>query len=437
MSSVRLISLLELFSSPRFVFARPGNHTLTAQLVETFNNLIQYQYESNGVLVYTILQRKAVFEQLAGLSLAEWQAAEAARARAKAVKERAERRKHKGAASPSSTAERMKQRAVVKASSSAKKASSAGGGSSGSGEGETSPRAGAGAGAGAGASPGAGADDGSSKVTGNINDSEWVVRNSEAQLMPAGGAAHEATAAPGRASTAKAQAGAEAPTSPASPARAAAAAATATATATSASASAASGSAAAAAEAPAAPAPAAAGATSPAAAPAAATPAAGAPAAAGTEAPAGAAAAPAPAAAASSPPQPQPQPQPQPWVATEEWWATAKRSLPMVALQRLIAYVQPLVEGHVEAHEGAVDADAVAEFIRSTTVVGILPVPHPIVMRRYEPNAYTALWFTTYLWCTVFLHTTAALPMWDANEILLFKIAVPGEERERDRAQSE
>jgi hypothetical protein len=35
--------------------------------------------------------------------------------------------------------------------------------------------------------------------------------------------------------------------------------------------------------------------------------------------------------------------------------------------------------------------------------VGLLPVPHPIVIRKYQANQYTSLWFTAFLWGVIFL----------------------------------
>jgi hypothetical protein len=35
--------------------------------------------------------------------------------------------------------------------------------------------------------------------------------------------------------------------------------------------------------------------------------------------------------------------------------------------------------------------------------VGLLPVPHPIVIRKYQANEYTSLWFTAFLWGVIFL----------------------------------
>ena len=35
--------------------------------------------------------------------------------------------------------------------------------------------------------------------------------------------------------------------------------------------------------------------------------------------------------------------------------------------------------------------------------VGLLPAPHPILCRKYQPNAHTGLWFTTFLWGVIYL----------------------------------
>lgn len=46
----------------------------------------------------------------------------------------------------------------------------------------------------------------------------------------------------------------------------------------------------------------------------------------------------------------------------------------------------------------------VVEFLQTTTLVGLLPVPHPIVIRKYQPNKYTSLWFSAFLWGVIFTH---------------------------------
>ena len=49
-------------------------------------------------------------------------------------------------------------------------------------------------------------------------------------------------------------------------------------------------------------------------------------------------------------------------------------------------------------------------------MVGLLPVPHPIVIRNYYPNAYTDLWFCSYMW-GVLVNRSIALASIDSSQI--------------------
>lgn len=42
---MKLVNLLQLFTAPRFLYAAEGNHAYVSLLLETFNNIVQYQYE--------------------------------------------------------------------------------------------------------------------------------------------------------------------------------------------------------------------------------------------------------------------------------------------------------------------------------------------------------------------------------------------------------
>ena len=59
-----MILSCQLFSAKKFLFARPENHQLVTQLVDTFNNIVQYQHEGNTQLVYSIVLRKHCIEQV-------------------------------------------------------------------------------------------------------------------------------------------------------------------------------------------------------------------------------------------------------------------------------------------------------------------------------------------------------------------------------------
>jgi hypothetical protein len=68
-AAVKLVNLMQVFTSPRFLYAAEGNHAYVGLLLETFNNIIQYQYEGNVNLVYSIVRRKEIFERLSALTL--------------------------------------------------------------------------------------------------------------------------------------------------------------------------------------------------------------------------------------------------------------------------------------------------------------------------------------------------------------------------------
>ncbi|XP_064406820.1 protein HID1-like [Halichondria panicea] len=63
----RLMHLMESFSTPWFLFAKPTNHYLVFYMLEIFNNIIQYQFDGNINLVYSLVRSKAMFYQLANL----------------------------------------------------------------------------------------------------------------------------------------------------------------------------------------------------------------------------------------------------------------------------------------------------------------------------------------------------------------------------------
>lgn len=58
--------------------------------------------------------------------------------------------------------------------------------------------------------------------------------------------------------------------------------------------------------------------------------------------------------------------------------------------------------GHPTPSSGTSSSDAGPPPPTSFTLVGLLPQPHKILIRCYEPNGYTRLWFTHFLYATVY-----------------------------------
>jgi hypothetical protein len=72
----------------------------------------------------------------------------------------------------------------------------------------------------------------------------------------------------------------------------------------------------------------------------------------------------------------------------------------------VLQFLSPQVETFMTSFSDSVPDEAhVVSFMKGLTLVGVLPVPHPIITRRYQPNQYTSLWFTTFLWGVVFLRS--------------------------------
>ena len=104
-----------------------------------------------------------------------------------------------------------------------------------------------------------------------------------------------------------------------------------------------------------------------------------------------------------------PLPQQQAWVPSAEWLASWHPRLMLEPLLRLVNYLAPRMDRFCASRGSSLDDAAVLEFLQKTTVVGVLPVPHAIMMKRYQANEYTHLWFSTFLWGNIFLRNQGRL----------------------------
>lgn len=114
------------------------------------------------------------------------------------------------------------------------------------------------------------------------------------------------------------------------------------------------------------------------------------------------------------------------FVPTKDWLKAVKAELPLLTIMRLLKHLVPLIEelaiAHQKNHHSAPTEQHVLSFIKSTTMVGLLPVPHPIVIRKYQPNRYTSLWFTAFQWGVVFMHNQENIQLFDGDNIKLFTV---------------
>jgi len=108
------------------------------------------------------------------------------------------------------------------------------------------------------------------------------------------------------------------------------------------------------------------------------------------------------------------------WTPTEAWLNGLKRKMPLQTIQCLIDYLAPRIQAHCKNHD-VTDQGEILRYLRQTTMVGILPVPHPIVIRTYQANGDTSKWFTSYVWGVIFTRSQR-MPLYDWRKIRLVVI---------------
>ncbi|XP_071645526.1 protein HID1 isoform X2 [Temnothorax longispinosus] len=108
------------------------------------------------------------------------------------------------------------------------------------------------------------------------------------------------------------------------------------------------------------------------------------------------------------------------WVPSSDWVYQWKSKLPLQTIMRLLQVLVPQVE-KICIDKGLTDESEILKFLQHGTLVGLLPVPHPILIRRYQANAGTTAWFRTYMWGVIYLRNVEP-PIWYDTDVKLFEI---------------
>ncbi|XP_075033978.1 protein HID1 [Mixophyes fleayi] len=108
------------------------------------------------------------------------------------------------------------------------------------------------------------------------------------------------------------------------------------------------------------------------------------------------------------------------WNPSTDWVMSWKVKLPLQTIMRLLQVLVPQVE-KICIDKGLTDESEILKFLQHGTLVGLLPVPHPILIRKYQANAGTAMWFRTYMWGVIYLRNMDP-PVWYDTDVKLFEI---------------
>ncbi|ELU13895.1 hypothetical protein CAPTEDRAFT_157409 [Capitella teleta] len=108
------------------------------------------------------------------------------------------------------------------------------------------------------------------------------------------------------------------------------------------------------------------------------------------------------------------------FVPSPEWVSSWKQKLPLQTIMRLLQVLVPQVE-KICIDKGLTDESEILKFLQHGTLVGLLPVPHPILIRKYQANSGTTMWFRTYMWGVIYIRNVDP-PVWYDTDVKLFEI---------------
>eukprot|EP00127_Corallochytrium_limacisporum_P002610 Clim_evm46s134 gene=Clim_evmTU46s134 len=108
----------------------------------------------------------------------------------------------------------------------------------------------------------------------------------------------------------------------------------------------------------------------------------------------------------------------QEWVPTKEWLQSWKSKLPLHTIARLLQVLVPQVDKLIN-EKGISDEQQIVDFLKNGTLVGLLPVPHPILIRKYQSTSGTNLWFTVFAWSIIYVRSDSPC-IWEGLDIQLF-----------------
>ncbi|KAL1922360.1 uncharacterized protein VTP21DRAFT_9899 [Calcarisporiella thermophila] len=108
------------------------------------------------------------------------------------------------------------------------------------------------------------------------------------------------------------------------------------------------------------------------------------------------------------------------FVFTEEWFYSWHPQTPLQPIISLIEHLLPRISDLCAAR--TVSDQEVLDFIRQTTLVGLLPPPRPVHSRKFQWNDALTVWFRSMLWSKVYVASMDNLGIWNGTAVRLFTI---------------
>ena len=109
------------------------------------------------------------------------------------------------------------------------------------------------------------------------------------------------------------------------------------------------------------------------------------------------------------------------FIATEDWVSQWHSQLPLQPILVLLEHLVPQVQTLCSTQALTSDAQ-VLEFLRGMTLVGILPAPQPIFIRKFRWGEALVIWFRSMLWGQAYVASMTDYCPWGGTQVKLFQI---------------
>ncbi|CAJ0753766.1 6874_t:CDS:10 [Entrophospora sp. SA101] len=109
------------------------------------------------------------------------------------------------------------------------------------------------------------------------------------------------------------------------------------------------------------------------------------------------------------------------FVPTEDWVSSWHSNLQIGTILLLLSELIPKVQSMCMTQSITTDQE-VLEYLKSVTLVGILPLPQPILIRQFLWSEASVVWFSSILWGQIYLASSNHLVYRDSNEQVYQKI---------------
>eukprot|EP01134_Creolimax_fragrantissima_P005454 CFRG5454T1 len=107
------------------------------------------------------------------------------------------------------------------------------------------------------------------------------------------------------------------------------------------------------------------------------------------------------------------------WAPTAEWIQSWKASIPLSTSLILVRSLGPKVDDYCERNDTS-ESDIV-DLLKAGTIVGLLPRPSQIYLRKYQPERYDGPWLAAFLWGLMYVKYRKP-GLWLQTSVKLFEV---------------